>query len=68
MIFYNLFVATIEMVVDWVFTFFTIKFSSFGVIGAIFGVSLVINFLALPIYNVADALQARRSAKRMEPQ
>lgn len=69
MIFYNLFVAPIEMVVDWVFTFFTTKFSAFGVIGAVCGVSLVINFLALPLYNIADSLQAkeRKITKLMEP-
>lgn len=69
MIFYNLIVAPIELIVDWVFTFFTIKFTSFGVIGAVCGVSLAINFLALPLYNIADSLQAkeRRIAKEMEP-
>lgn len=57
------------MVVDWVFTFFTIKFSAFGIIGAVCGVSLVINFLALPLYNIADSLQEkeRKIAKSMEP-
>lgn len=69
MIFYNLIVAPIELIVDWVFTFFTIKFTSFGIIGAVCGVSLAINFLALPLYNIADSLQAkeRRIAKEMEP-
>lgn len=69
MIFYNLIVAPIELIVDWVFTFFTIKFTSFGVIGAVCGVSLAINFLALPLYNIADSLQAkeRRIAKELEP-
>lgn len=69
MIFYNLIVAPIEMIVDWVFTFFTTKFSAFGVIGAVCGVSLVINFLALPLYNIADSLQAkeRKITKMMEP-
>lgn len=69
MIFYNLIVAPIEMVVDWVFSFFTVKFSAFGIIGAVFGVSLVINFLALPLYNIADSLQAkeRKITKMMEP-
>lgn len=69
MIFYNLIVAPIEMLVDWVFSFFTVKFSAFGIIGAVFGVSLVINFLALPLYNIADSLQAkeRKITKLMEP-
>lgn len=70
MILYNLVVAPIEMIVDWVFTFFSIKFDEFGIIGAVLGVSLVINFLALPIYNVADRLQEkeRKIAKSMEGQ
>lgn len=69
MIFYNLIVAPIEMIVDWFFTFFTTKFSAFGVIGAVCVVSLVINFLALPLYNIADSLQAkeRKITKMMEP-
>lgn len=69
MIFYSLIVAPIEMIVDWVFAFFTRHFVSPGVIGAVAGVSLVINFLALPLYNVADSLQAkeRRIAKSLEP-
>ena len=65
---YNLIISPIEMIVNWVFTFFTIKFSNFGIIGAIFGVSLVINFLALPLYNIADSLQEkeRKISKSLE--
>lgn len=59
MFFYNLIIAPIEMIVGWVFYFFMNKFHGFGVIGAVFGVSIVINFLALPLYNIADSIQER---------
>lgn len=59
----------IEIIVNWVFNFIRVHFDSFGVIGAVCGVSLVINFLALPIYNVADSLQEkeRKASKALEP-
>lgn len=47
------------MLVDWTFCFFFSKFKSIGIIGAICGVSLVINFLALPLYIIADSLQEK---------
>lgn len=67
-LFYNLIVSPIEIIVDWVFVFFCTKFSAFGIIGAVCGVSLVINFLALPLYNIADSLQEkeRKIAKSLE--
>lgn len=66
---YSLLISPIETIVDWVFCFISTKFSSLGIIGAICGVSLVINFLALPIYNVADSIQdkERKIAKALEP-
>lgn len=66
---YNIIIAPIERIVDWTFLFITKQFSSVGVFGALIGVSLVINFLALPLYNIADALQdkERRIAKKLEP-
>jgi len=66
--FYSIIIAPIEVIIDWVFNFFTSKCASLGMIGAIFGVSLAINFLALPIYNVADALQEkeRKISKKLE--
>lgn len=66
---YNLLIAPIETIVDWVFCFISVKFSKLGIIGAVCGVSLVINFLALPLYNIADALQEkeRKAAKALEP-
>ncbi len=65
---YSLIVAPIECVVDWVFNFMTNKFSNLGIIGAVCGVSLIINFLALPLYNIADSLQEkeRKAAKALE--
>lgn len=65
---YSLIIAPIECVVDWVFNFMTNKFSGLGIIGAVCGVSLIINFLALPLYNIADSLQEkeRKAAKALE--
>ena len=65
---YDLIIFPIEFLVGIIFSFFTGHFSRFGIIGAIFGVSFVINILALPIYNVADALQEkeRKIAKALE--
>ena len=57
--FYNLFISPIEMIVDWIFLFMYRQFPFIGVLGAIIGVSLAINFLALPIYNVADGIQEK---------
>lgn len=56
---YNIIILPIETIIDWVFTFCFKKLSSFGIISCIFGVSIVINFLALPIYNIADKLQEK---------
>ena len=68
MFIYDLIIAPIEMIVGWVFYFFMNKFHGFGVIGAIFGVSIVINFLALPLYNIADSIQEKERliSKRLE--
>lgn len=54
---YNIIISPIENLLELVF-YFSINFlSSFGIIGAIVAVSLVVNFLALPLYNVADDIQ-----------
>lgn len=65
---YSLIISPIEFIVEWIFNFILVKIESIGVMGAVFGVSLSINFLALPLYNVADALQAkeRKIAKSLE--
>lgn len=62
-------ISPIETIVDWCFTVFYHFTSTYiGVIGAVVGVSLCINFLALPLYNIADSLQEkeRKIAKKLE--
>ena len=68
MFLYYLIIAPIEMIVEWVFYFF-VKVGVGGIITAVMGVSVVINFLALPLYNIADALQdkERQISRRLEP-
>ena len=56
---YNLIITPIETIVDWTFSFFIKKFHMFGPAAAIVGVSLIINFLALPLYNIADSIQEK---------
>ena len=65
---YNLVIAPIETIVEWVFIFIINKIPGVGVIGAVIGVSLAINFLALPLYNIAESLQEkeRKIAKSLE--
>lgn len=65
---YNIIILPIETIVDWIFCFMQNKMYQFGIIGAIVGVSLAINFLALPLYNIADSLQEkeRKIAKSLE--
>ena len=66
---YDIIIAPIELIVDWVFSFFIVKIPQLGVIGAIVGVSIVINIRALPLYNIADAIQdkERKIKGRLEP-
>lgn len=54
---YNIVIAPIEWVIETVFCFTYIKIGLLGVGGAIIAVSLVMNFLALPLYNIADKIQ-----------
>ena len=65
---YNIIVAPIVYIVGWIFLFIVNKIPSIGVIGAICGVSLAINILALPLYNIADAIQEkeRQINKKLE--
>lgn len=67
---YNMIITPIEFLIDWMFNFIVNKLPQVGVIGAVFGVSILINFLALPLYNIADSIQEeeRKLNKRMEPQ
>ena len=65
---YNIIILPIETIVSWIFNFSLVKLSFIGVMGAVCAVSLAINFLALPLYNIADSLQAkeRKIAKSLE--
>ena len=58
-ILYNLIIAPIEIVIEWVFIFYNKKIGIGGMAGAILAVSLAVNFLALPLYNIADSLQEK---------
>lgn len=66
---YNIIVAPIEAIVGWIFLFIINKLPSLGVIGAICGVSVAINILALPLYNIAESIQEkeREINKKLEP-
>lgn len=65
---YNLIIAPIEFIVDWIFRLCLNKVGTHGVIYCVVVVSIVINILALPLYNIADALQdkERKIAKKLE--
>lgn len=66
--FYDIIIAPIEYVIELVFCFLFYNFhNSFGVIGAIMGISLAVNILALPLYLKADELQLaeRKQQERM---
>ncbi|MBQ7166966.1 MAG: YidC/Oxa1 family membrane protein insertase [Treponema sp.] len=65
--FYTLVVLPVEGIIEAVFYFIRVFFPSLGVAGAIAGVSLAVNFLALPIYNMADSqqLKERETKKRL---
>lgn len=67
-IFYNIVIGPIELLTEWIFSFMYSKFPTLDAIGAICGVSFVINFLALPLYNISDALQLkeRNIQKKLE--
>lgn len=56
---YDILISPIESFIEFCFCFSLSKFDMFGVTGAIIAVSLAVNFLALPLYNMADALQLR---------
>ena len=54
---YNIIIAPLELVFDWIFLSVHHSFPRFGVVGAIFGLSLAVNIFAFPIYNIADRIQ-----------
>lgn len=57
--FYTLIVFPVESIIEAIFNTIRHFLFSLGVAGAIAGVSLAVNFLALPIYNMADAQQMK---------
>lgn len=65
---YSVIILPIEAVIEFVFNFSISKMSMLGAGGAIILVSLTVNFLALPLYNIADEIQLKERAaqKRME--
>lgn len=63
---YNSIIYPLELLVEFIFTFFYKGFSNFGL--AIIGVSIAINILALPLYLIADKLQKTERDKRMKLQ
>lgn len=65
---YDLIISPIETIVEWSFLFITAKMPMVGVLGAIIGVSLVINFLALPLYNVADSIKDKERVLQLKLQ
>ncbi len=56
---YKIIILPIESFVEFIFYFSLTEFSVFGVGGAIVTVSLIINILALPLYNIADKIQLK---------
>ncbi len=67
---YSIVISPIEFLIDWAFNFIINKLPQVGIIGAIFGVSFLVNFFALPLYNIADSIQERERMqnKKMAPQ
>ncbi len=65
--FYNILVYPIEMIVEFVYSFFSLGFSNVGL--SIAAISVVVNLLALPLYNIAESLQKkeRDERQRLEP-
>ena len=68
MIFYNIIISPIETIIDWLFSAIRMKIPHVGIIGAILGVSLCVNFLTLPLYNLADKIkdEERKKVKSLE--
>lgn len=56
---YNIIIAPIELIIEFIFCFYNTKIGVAGIMGAIVAVSLAVNFLALPLYNIADSLQEK---------
>lgn len=65
---FNIIIAPIELIIEWVFCFYKSKIGIGGIAGAILAVSLAVNFLALPLYNIADKLQEKERALQLKLQ
>ena len=65
---YDLIIGPIETIVEWAFLFIIDKIPFIGILGAIIGVSIVINFLALPLYNVADSIKEKENQIQLKLQ
>lgn len=65
---YDVVIGPIETLVEWCFLFITDKMPFVGVLGALVGVSVFINFLALPLYNVADSIKEKERAVQLKLQ
>ena len=64
---YDIIIAPIEYIIELIFCFILSGFPDFGMLGAIIGISLAVNFLALPLYLKADELQLaeRKTQEKM---
>ncbi len=65
-ILYNIIILPIEFVIEWIFNFYNIKIAVFGIAGAILAVSIGVNFLALPLYAIADSLQEKERKTQLK--
>ena len=63
---YNIIIAPIELIIEFVFCFYKAKIGIGGIAGSILAVSLAVNFLALPLYNIADKLQEQERKIQMK--
>ena len=63
---YNILVYPIEMFVEFVYAFFDKGFKNPGL--SIAAISVIINLLALPLYNIADSLQKKERDVRIRLQ
>ena len=65
---YAVLFSPLELVFDWVFSFVQNVFPGFGVVGAIFGLSVFVSVVTIPLYSVADRItqNERQTVKRME--
>jgi len=61
---YNILVYPIEMFVEFVYIFFERGFANAGI--AIAAISVIVNLLALPLYNIAEKLQREERDVRIQ--